>query len=340
MGSGQEKIDFVITWVDGSDPVWFAEKQKYEAEYGIKSTANRFRDWENLKYLFRGIERFAPWVNRVHFITCGHLPDWLNTEHPKLNIVRHEDYIPAEYLPTFSSHPIELNMHRIEGLSSQFVYFNDDMFLIAPVKETDFFKNGLPRGAMGFEVINPSYDSTFFSILGNNMRIINENFTGNSVLKQHFGKVFNLHYDDATYIKSLLLLPWCTNTMTGFINFHLPCAYRKEIFDEVWEKEGTVLAQTSGRKFRSPEDVSPYLFCYWQYVTGRFVPINMKRLGSFYYIKKQQGEYDRVIRKQKGKMICLNDDMESEDTEEYIRLKKRIIEDFDTILGEKSRFER
>ena len=26
---------------------------------------------------------------------------------------KHEDYIPKQYLPTFSSHPIELNMHRI-----------------------------------------------------------------------------------------------------------------------------------------------------------------------------------------------------------------------------------
>ena len=25
-----EKIDFVITWVDGSDPKWLAEKKKYE----------------------------------------------------------------------------------------------------------------------------------------------------------------------------------------------------------------------------------------------------------------------------------------------------------------------
>ena len=35
-------------------------------------------------------------------------------------------------------------MHRIPGLSEQFVYFNDDMFLLKRTSETDFFRNGFP----------------------------------------------------------------------------------------------------------------------------------------------------------------------------------------------------
>ncbi|WP_331836427.1 hypothetical protein [Erysipelothrix piscisicarius] len=73
------------------------------------------------------------WVNNVYLITYGHLPDFLNVDHPKLKIINHTDYIPSDYLPTFSSHTIELNMHRIEGLSEHFVYFNDDMFLNQPM---------------------------------------------------------------------------------------------------------------------------------------------------------------------------------------------------------------
>ena len=69
---------------------------------------------------------------------------WLNTENPKLTVVNHKDYIPEEYLPTFSSHPIELNLHRIKGLSEQFVYFNDDTFIINAMQPEDFFKKGLP----------------------------------------------------------------------------------------------------------------------------------------------------------------------------------------------------
>ena len=50
--------------------------------------------------------------------------------------------MPEEYLPTFSSHPIELNIHRIKGISDKIVYFNDDMFLTDAVKPELFFKNG------------------------------------------------------------------------------------------------------------------------------------------------------------------------------------------------------
>ena len=140
-----EKIDFVIIWVDGGDPEWQAEKSKYQSDTENTDTRSiRYRDWDNLQYWFRAVEKYAPWVNKIHFVTWGHLPSWLDTTNPKLNIVNHKDYIPPEYLPTFSSHTIELNLHRIEGLAEQFVYFNDDMFLNKPVRPDDFFKNGLP----------------------------------------------------------------------------------------------------------------------------------------------------------------------------------------------------
>ena len=114
-----EGIDFVITWVDGSDPAWQQEKRKTLEACGLKSAADdrkeRYRDWNNLQYWFRGVEQFAPWVRKVHFVTWGHLPEWLNTSAPKLNIVNHEDFIPEEFRPTFNSHTIEWNLHRIQG---------------------------------------------------------------------------------------------------------------------------------------------------------------------------------------------------------------------------------
>src|SRR5699024_2272679 len=77
---------------------------------------------------------------------------WLDVNHPKLNIVKHEDFIPEEYLPTFSARPIELNLHRIEGLAEQFVYFNDDMFMLDFLKKDDFFFNGMPCDVASLDV--------------------------------------------------------------------------------------------------------------------------------------------------------------------------------------------
>ena len=139
-----EKIDFVIAWVDGNDPEWRKQKNEYSPSKETDSSNIRYRDMEILKYWFRAVCEYAPWVNKVHFITWGHLPEWMNTECEKLHIVNHKDYIPEKYLPTFSSHPIELNIHRIKGLTERFVYFNDDMLLNDYVSPDYFFKKGLP----------------------------------------------------------------------------------------------------------------------------------------------------------------------------------------------------
>lgn len=109
------KIDFVIPWVDGGDTEWLEEKKKYTVNKGADNSVNRYRDWDNLQYWFRGIEKFAPWVNRIHFITWGHLPEWLQCESSKAKCCQTENYIPKQYLPVFSANPIELNIHRLKG---------------------------------------------------------------------------------------------------------------------------------------------------------------------------------------------------------------------------------
>lgn len=143
------KIDFVLPWVDGSDRAWLAEKRKYQSvERGggcsdIEANSGiRYRDYGMLKYWFRAVERFTPWVNRVFFVTCGQKPDWLDESNPKLRLVNHSDYIPPEYLPTFQSNPIELNLHRLADLSEQFVLFNDDTVLLRPVNPDFSLKTG------------------------------------------------------------------------------------------------------------------------------------------------------------------------------------------------------
>ena len=75
-------IDFVIPWVDGEDPAWRRQFLAVRRAEGADASEIRFRDWRNLRYWFRGVERLAPWVRRIHFITWGHLPAWLNTDRP------------------------------------------------------------------------------------------------------------------------------------------------------------------------------------------------------------------------------------------------------------------
>ena len=146
-------IDFVITWVDMDDPKWKKEFYKYSDK--IDNSVNelseaRFRDYGFLKYWFRGVEKFAPWVRKIHFVTSGQKPEWLNTDHPKINMVSHEDYIPKQYLPVFNSNLIEIYIHKIPDLSEQFVYFNDDFYITNHIDPNVFLTMGFLKISLLF----------------------------------------------------------------------------------------------------------------------------------------------------------------------------------------------
>ncbi len=119
--------------MDGSDPDWLAQRREYQPGRGeLTPGESRYRDWDNLQYWFRGVEKFAPWVNKIYFVTWGHVPKWLNTAHEKIQIVKHEDFMAPAYLPTFNINSIELNLHRIKGLSEHFVFLMMICFSLIP----------------------------------------------------------------------------------------------------------------------------------------------------------------------------------------------------------------
>lgn len=140
-------IDFIITWVDMNDPKWQADFMKYSdnkdnTKNGVSEA--RFRDYGFLKYWFRGVEKFAPWVRKIHFVTSGQKPEWLDENNPKIHLVNHKDYIPEEFLPTYNSVVIERYLHKIPDLAEHFVYFNDDFYITSTIGTERFFKMGCP----------------------------------------------------------------------------------------------------------------------------------------------------------------------------------------------------
>lgn len=143
-------IDAVFTWVDGADPKWQANKRRRESEIGIEHQResgnedfSRFADNGELRYALRSVARFAPWVRKVHIVTAGQCPVWLNTK--TVNLVSHNDIFPHEsLLPVFSTRPIELCVHRIPNLAEHFIYMNDDFMLGRALLPSNFF---LPDGS-------------------------------------------------------------------------------------------------------------------------------------------------------------------------------------------------
>lgn len=336
MKNGGE-IDFVIIWVDGSDPEWQAEKAKYAPSANSDSRPERYRDWGLLPYWFRGVEKYAPWVNKVHFVTWGHIPKWLNTSHPKLSIVRHRDYIPEKYLPTFSSHTIELNLHRIKGLSENFVYFNDDMFIISPVSEEVFFKNGLPCDSAVLNVHCYSQSLPIQMIAINDTGLINEHFEMKRTVSSAPMKWLCPLY--GKLLLRTLTLMFCPR-FPGFYQHHLPSSLKRSTIEEVWRAEPEALDRTCMNKFRSAYDVNQWLFREWQLAENSFSPRSTGIGEAFFPDRDGKNEFARVaeyISGQKKKLICINDcKMTDEEFEEY---KKETISAFDSILPDKSGFE-
>lgn len=328
-----DKIDIVIPWVDSSDPEWQAQKKKYSPQVTINDDDReiRYRDWNNLQYVFRSIEKFAPWINKVHFVTYGHLPKWLNVNAPKLHIVRHENFIPEEYLPLFSSHIIELNMHMIEGLSEQFIYFNDDIFLLKMTKPEDFFKNGLPCDVNIPNLVLPDF-TTFSPIVFNTVAYINKHFSKRKQMKKSPGKYFNLKYGIVGFCMTLFFSYW--QGYTGFYNHHLAVPYLKSTLEEVWKKERATLEKTCQHRFRDNADVNQYIFRFWQLASGNFVPGSLK--GKYYLVSSDNRKILKYINKRKGKMICIND---AEFTGDFGTVKEQINNALNRILPEKSSFE-
>ena len=250
-------IDIVIPWVDGSDPVWQADHAKYRASKSADNHPARYREWGLFRYWFRGIEQNAPWVRKVHLLTYGHLPAWLEPDHPKLHIVNHRDFIPEEYLPTFSSHTIELNMHRIPDLAEHFLYFNDDVYLMKPSRPEDFFRGGLPCDTAVMGVIKNNDTANFMPyIMLNMMALVNMSFDKRSVIRQNFGKWFYPGYGKGL-LYNLYLLPW--GDFTGFRNYHSCVSFCKSTLEEVWDRFPEVLDATCRHKFRDRADVNQYL---------------------------------------------------------------------------------
>lgn len=328
------EIDFVIPWVDGSDPDWCEKKAKYSGlNTGNGNIAARFRDWEILKYWFRAVEKYAPWVRCIYFVTDNQKPEWLNLDHPKLRWVKHTDYIPEEYLPTFCSRTIELNFHRIEGLAEQFVYFNDDMFLNAAVKPEDFFVNGKPCDSAIFTAFTSCDASdTYIHAQCNVMAVINSHFHKREVLKKHWCKFYNLLYGKYL-VKNIYFsaIKWFSN----FQNGHIPSSMLKSTYEEVWQKETTLLHKTSENKFHSMSDVNQYIMSYYNICSGRFVP-RSPHFGKCYGIERDDQEMIADILKGKHKVICVNDHPYVTD---YEAEKAKLIEVFEKKFPQKSSFE-
>ena len=331
-------IDFVILWVDGNDPEWLKEKSRFSSKDENENNAiNRYRDWGLLPYWFRAVETFAPFVRKIHFVTWGHVPEFLNLDAEKLHVVRHDEFIPAEYLPTFSSHAIEMNIHRIPDLANHFVYFNDDMFMLRPFTPEAFFVDGLPV-TCGSEVPIQLIGNigTWLHAAVNDLGVVNAHFPKKAAVAKYKHKYRNKIYRWQDNIRTLALEKLYPDYFTGFKNLHAPAAYLKSTFEDIWNQEFDLLHRTCLDRFRTSDNVNQWVALWWQVASGQFVPGNVDNYVNS-ISEETIDQMCAIIEHQRHDYICLNDPDGEVDFE---ILAQRLKESFATILPKKSQFEK
>lgn len=279
-------VDAVYTWVDGADPEWIESKRRLEAQLsGLEyhPEANhvaRFESRDELKYSLRSLEMFAPWLRKIFIVTSGQVPEWLDVDHPKIEMVSHDEiYDNKSHLPTFNSNSIISRLHHIPDLGEHFIYFNDDVMLGRPVSPgTFFYPSGIAR-------VFPSRNHRPF---------------GRATAED--GPHFNLTRN----IRMLLEAEFGV-TVARAVK-HTPYAMLKSVLFEMEDRFREVYENTWSSHFRHHTDiVADQLFHYYSQIVGKSIGgsipyryVNIRDINFRWILKDTLKKQDRTA-------LCLND---------------------------------
>ncbi len=330
-------IDIVIPWVNEKDLDWQKNKMKYEKGTGFESSNMRFQSWDNLHLWLRAIEVCMPWINKIFLITCGHVPTFLDMDNPKLRFVRHDEYIPSKYLPTFNSNTIEMNIYRIKDLSENFILFSDDVFPLHYIPEDYYFRNDIVCDEAVENIITTSSFGAVSRVTRyaqvNNMFIINKYFRKREVQAKNPEKWFCEEYGDR-----LERTKACTYwyDFPGFYDPHMANAMKKSTLAYLWTIEPELMDSGSKDRFRGAADVTQYLVRYWQICSGEFIPRRTQGKVFFPTIDTYNMVVD-AINNREYPMISFNENCSPED---FVLMKKDINDALEKCFPDKSSFEK
>ena len=269
-------IDAVITYVDGSDKTWL-EKYRSKVSKPIEETETRYRSYDCLDLQVRLIRKFMKFVDNIFIVVDSHsqVEKYSFTEEDNVTIVTHEEIIPKRYLPCFNSCAIEMFFYNIKDLKENFVYFNDDVFVVSECTEDDFFVNGKPCISFNEKNIElENNDSIFDHNIANSCNIIKEKFP----VKRNRKK----------YVRPS----------------HSIIPLKKSSYTYIWSKCFNDIDKSLTRT-RHRRNYNVYLFTNYEYYVRSYVS---KKLPMKFYtvIAETQNIYDDI--KNDGlKSICMND---------------------------------
>lgn len=279
----EKPIDIVFTWVSDGDPEWLQKKNFYSEDISTSSNT-RFVDYEQLRYSLRSVAYYAKFIRNIFIVTDNQVPYWLDESNERIIIVNHKDiFSDTSVLPVFNSVAIESWIHKIKGLSDNFIYANDDYFFGGPVNKNTF--------------INPNGVAKLFL----------------EAIPNAYGEIFE---DSESTSKLSLFSAQCFyekfNKWPSFWPLHAPMIKNIHAMEEMISEFSDVISKTSRSRFRESGTISPlYLMSsYFSYQKGYSVVSQVK----YDYVSTDSIDLDRKLTNLRNKInsnncdiFCLND---------------------------------
>lgn len=321
ISSCEAMLDVVYLWVNGSDPqIWdrFKNATANLNDTGYEMAGldeSRFRDFGQLKYSLRSVEKHLKWTRRIFIVTNGQIPEFLNLENLQIRIITHSMLKPSGHLPLFNTNAIQSMIHTIPGLSAPFLYVEDDIFFGCNVPLETLYKDG--KAVL--------YTTRWFDLV----RIDHPQDDGykNSIFQAYkLAKDNNLDMSASLWEKDRL-----------HINSHVSMMLWPKMLEKMWTMFPNEMLAMSKHTLRHRAD--PHFWTLYNFMDGKqnYTLFNEKSPGIKFGMMHEKN-YENALRSIKQNCIpfvCLNDDFYSMNDE----LARNIQAAYDTLFPNRSSFE-
>lgn len=283
------EIDAVITWVDGNDRAHRKKREQALALGGYRKDEptnatyeTRFANQGEIYYCIASILKYAPFIRRIYIVTDGQIPahilDFAKSGlcgAEKIQIVDHRRIFRGyeEFLPTFNSLTIESMLWRIPGLAETFLYFNDDVFLNAPLSVSDLVSDE------GKLVVYGRLRSIYPLTIKHHLRKLRCHLAG--------GKIPSAHFKTAQAHSARLL------GLGQYIEIgHIPHVMRRSAFANFSKSNLDLLKKQLEPKFRTIDQFSPVgLSNHYEFTCGN---IELRPRSDGAYLKPRDAGQKRL----------------------------------------------
>lgn len=275
-------VDFVFPYVNSQDKDW---QRQYSYCTGTKFNEKdeRFRDFSLLKYIFRSIDIYAPWINKVVMIISSktQIPSFLRKDFYRLKFVEHKDFIDPFYLPTFNSNTIEMFIPNINCIEEHFIYSNDDLLFINPTTKDNFFSNDGKMIKLAYTKRKTINLNPFQICCKKSWDTVDNLFTTSAPIKGDFTYIKQYHGSASPRLMS----------------------HCKECFNEAKNEIYKSLTM-----FRSGDiNLNQYMYGYYSIFKGNIISVNNESIGSYVSASDGLSKIKDTIFHCPSKMLCIND---------------------------------